>query len=89
MARHRFVTEELIARQPPEAQAMIRALRHAVMWRKLSFGTQSAAGSHFVETMLTVIETCRQQRRSAFEFLAAAVHSHRAHQPTPSLLPGV
>ena len=32
--------------------------------RKLSFGTQSAAGSRFVETMLTVIETCRQQGRN-------------------------
>jgi Transposase IS66 family len=30
-----------------------RALRHPVIWRKLSFGTQSAAGSRFVETMLT------------------------------------
>jgi hypothetical protein len=36
-----------------------RSLRHAVIWRKLSFGTQSAAGSRFVETMLTIIETCR------------------------------
>ena len=66
-----------------------RALRHAVIWRKLSFGTQSAAGSRFVETMLTVIETCRQQHRSAFEYLTAAVHSHLAHKPAPSLLPGV
>ena len=35
----------------------------AVIWRKLSFGTQSAAGSRFVETILTVVETCRQQSR--------------------------
>jgi transposase len=40
-----------------------------VIWRKLSFGTQSAAGSRFVETLLTVVETCRQQSRSAFAFL--------------------
>lgn len=73
----------------PTNNAGERALRHAVIWRKLSFGTQSAAGSRFVETMLTAIETCRQQRRSAFEFLTAAVHSHLAHQLTPSLLPGV
>jgi hypothetical protein len=33
----------------------------AVIWRKLSFGTQSAAGSRFVERMLTVIETTRRQ----------------------------
>ena len=43
-----------------------RALRHAVIWRKLSFGTQSASGSRFLETMLTVIETCRQQKRNTF-----------------------
>ena len=73
----------------PTNNAGERALRHAVIWRKLSFGTQSAAGSRFVETMLTAIETCRQQRRSAFEFLTAAVHSHLAHQLTPSLLRGV
>jgi len=72
----------------PTNNAGERALRHAVIWRKLSFGTQSASGSRFVETMLTVIETCRQQRRNAFEYLTAAVHSHLAHQPTPSLLPG-
>ena len=47
----------------PTNNASERALRHAVIWRKLSFGTQSAGGSRFVETMLTVIETCRQQRR--------------------------
>jgi hypothetical protein len=42
-----------------------------------------------VETMLTVIETCRQQRRNVFSFVTAAVEAHLAHQPAPSLLPGV
>jgi len=63
-----------------------RALRHAVIWRKLSFGTQSRAGSRFVETMLTVIESCRQQSRNVFEYVTAAVQAHFADQPTPSLL---
>ena len=45
----------------PTNNASERALRHAVIWRKLCFGTQSAGGSRFVETMLTVMETCRQQ----------------------------
>lgn len=72
----------------PTNNAGERALRHAVIWRKLSFGTQSASGSRFVETMLTVIETCRQQHRNAFEYLAAAVQAHLAGQPAPSLLPG-
>jgi len=43
-----------------------RALRHAVIWRKLCFGTQSAKGSRFVERALTVIETCRLQKRNVF-----------------------
>lgn len=73
----------------PTNNAGERALRHAVIWRKLSFGTQSAGGSRFVETMLTVIETCRQQSRNAFAYLTAAVQSHLTGQPPPSLVPGV
>jgi transposase len=69
----------------PTNNASERALRHAVIWRKLSFGTQSARGSRFVETMLTVVETCRQQSKSAFSFITAAVEAHFAHQPAPSL----
>lgn len=71
----------------PTNNASERALRHAVIWRKLSFGTQSAAGSRFVESMLTVIETCRQQKRSAFEYLTDAVEAHFAGKPCPVLLP--
>ena len=62
----------------PTNNAGERSLRHAVIWRKLSFGTQSEAGSRFVETMLTVIETCRQQRRNAFAFVTAAVDPSRS-----------
>jgi transposase len=66
-----------------------RALRHGVIWRKLSFGTQSAAGSRFVETLLTVIETCRQQKRPVFEYLAQALAAHFSHQPSPTLIPAL
>jgi transposase len=66
-----------------------RALRPAVIWRKLSFGTQSAHGSRFVETILTVIETCHKQSRNSFEYLTAAIQAHFAGQSAPSLLPGV
>ena len=66
-----------------------RALRPAVIWRKLSFGTQSAAGSRFVETILTVVETCHRQSRHSFEYLTAALKAYFADQPTPSLLSGV
>jgi transposase len=73
----------------PTNNASARALRHAVIWRKLSFGTQSPGGSRFVETMLTVIESCRQQGRNVFEYVTEAVQAHFAHQPPRSLLPGV
>jgi transposase len=62
-----------------------RALRHAVIWRKLSFGTQSASGSRFVETMLTVLETCRQQKKNAFTYVTHAIQAHIAKQK-PTLL---
>jgi transposase len=73
----------------PTNNASERALRPAVIWRKLSFGTQSAKGSRFVETILTVVETCHRQSRNSFEYLAAALHAHFAGQPAPSLLAGV
>ncbi|HEV2972470.1 MAG TPA: hypothetical protein VGY55_21035 [Pirellulales bacterium] len=66
-----------------------RALRHPVIWRKLSFGTQSAAGSRFIETMLTIVETCRQQSRNAFAFITSAVKASFANQSAPSLLAGL
>jgi transposase len=72
----------------PTNNASERALRHGVIWRKLSFGTQSSGGSRFVETMLTTIETCRQQNRSVFDYLTAAVSARFAGETCPSLLPG-
>jgi transposase len=72
----------------PTNNAAERSLRQAVIWRKLSFGTQSAGGSRFVETLLSVVETCRQQQRSVLDSLTAALQAHFAHQTPPSLLPG-
>lgn len=71
----------------PTNNAAERALRHAVIWRKLSFGTQSAAGSRFVETLLTTIETCRQQDRNVFEFVTQTVAAHFHNHNGLSLLP--
>ena len=52
-----------------------RALRPAVIYRKLSFGTQSASGSRFLERMLTVSETCRLQNRNAYQYLIEAMEA--------------
>jgi transposase len=62
-----------------------RAIRPAVLWRKGCFGTQSAAGSRFVERMLSVRATCAQQGRNLFAFLSDAVGAAWAGQPTPTL----
>jgi transposase len=70
----------------PTNNAAERALRHAVIWRKLSFGTQSAAGSRFVERMLTVIETCRRAGRNVFAWLTEAVRAHFRRETAPPLL---
>ena len=71
----------------PTNNSAERALRPAVIYRKLSFGTQSESGSRFIERMLTVCETCRLQGRSLFGYLTTAVEAHFACQEAPSLLP--
>lgn len=63
-----------------------QVLRHAVIWRKLSFGTKSESGSRFVESMLSIIETCRQQRRDVLDLITAAVEAHQYGLPAPTLL---
>jgi transposase len=64
-----------------------RALRPAVLWRKGSFGSDSEAGSRFVERLLTVVATCRQQGRHLLDFLVAAGEAALRGSPLPSLLP--
>ena len=76
-----------VAGVEPTNNAAERALRPAVLWRKRSGGTQSAAGSRFVERLLTTVTTLRQQQRDVLAYLTAACEAaHRGH-PAPSLLP--
>jgi transposase len=49
-----------------------RPLRRAVLWRRKSFGTQSEAGSCFVERILTVVTSLRQQERDVLQYLTVA-----------------
>ena len=71
----------------PTNNAAERALRPAVLWRKGSFGTHSAAGSRFAERMLTVATTLRQQGRHIVGYVAQAYVASLHGQPPPSLLP--
>ncbi len=71
----------------PTNNAVERALRHAVIWRRISGGTDSVRGSRFVERMLTVVATCRQQERNVLDYLTSCFEADRRGQPLPSLLP--
>jgi len=71
----------------PTNNAAERALRPAVIYRKLSFGTQSAQGSRYIERLLSVSETCRVQQRNAYQYLVEAMEAKFAGEAAPSLLP--
>jgi hypothetical protein len=64
-----------------------RALRTAVQWRKIMFGTRSEAGELAVARLLTVTRTCQMQHVSALVYLTAAIQCHRRRQTVASLLP--
>lgn len=71
----------------PTNNAAERPLRRAVLWRRRSFGTQSEAGSQFVERILTAVATLRQQRRDVLDYLTTACTAAICNTPAPSLLP--
>lgn len=73
----------------PTNDAVERAPRHAVIWRRISGGTDSPDGSRFVGRMRTVVATCRQQGRNALDYLSTCFEADRQGQALPSLLPVV
>jgi transposase len=71
----------------PTNNAAERALRHAVQWRKTSYGTDSSAGSQFVARILSVVATCRQQHRHVLRYLTQCCANGWHDVAPPSLLP--
>jgi transposase len=72
----------------PTNNFMERLVRLAVLWRRRSFGCNSARGCRFVERILTVVQTCRLTQRNTVEYLRQAVRAHRDGKPCPSLIVG-
>lgn len=64
-----------------------RTLRGFVLWRKISFGTQSARGSRYVERIMTVTGSCKLQGRNLLDFLTQAIQAHWGKGGMPSLVP--
>lgn len=71
----------------PTNNAAEHRIRHGVMWRKTSFGTDSPRGSRFVERILTVVTTLRLQKRNVLDYLTSACEAALQGRAAPSLLP--
>jgi transposase len=73
-----FVVEEGV--EPTNNRAE-RALRFAVLWRKMMQGTYSETGDRWVERILSVRETCRLRGVPTFPVLVDAVTCYFNSQP--------
>ena len=63
-----------------------QALRFVVLDRKLTQGTRGEKGQRWCERIWSVLQTCRQQQRSAYTFIAEAVRAHFMGRTSPLLL---
>ncbi len=80
----RFLTEPGIE---PTNNLAEQAIRFVAIHRRITQGTRSEDGRRWCERIWTVIQTCEQQRRSAFEFVCEAVTAYFNSEPAPSLVP--
>lgn len=71
----------------PTNNAMDQRMRFVAIDRKITQGTRGERGRRWCERMWTVLATCVQQGRSAFQFLYPSLLAHFKNQPSPSLLP--
>jgi transposase len=72
---------------PLTNNAAERALRHAVLMRRIQGGTQSTQGNRWVERIVSVRETLRLQDRPVLDYLIRAATAAYHGQPAPSILP--
>jgi transposase len=63
-----------------------QAMRFVVIDRYITQGTRSPKGRTWCERIWTVLATCAQQGRSAFDFLCQAVEAHFNGRPAPTLV---
>lgn len=74
-------------RVEPTNNAAERALRHAVVYRKRSFGNVSARGASFIACIFSVFATLRQNGRDALSFLTRTIQAHLSGLTPPKLFP--
>src|SRR5450830_1056238 len=95
--RHRTFAKNLLKRWPalwsfasvpgvePTNNHAERGLRGAVIYRKLSLGSQSEEGERTIARLLSASVTCRLQRRSLFAYLSDVLAAKIRGDPVPLL----
>ena len=72
---------------PPTNNGGEQSIRQLVIDRRITQGSRSLMGRQWNGRIWTVLDTCRKQGRSAWEFLQNALSAYYFQTPTPSLLP--
>jgi hypothetical protein len=70
---------------PPTNNDAERALRHAVIARRISFGTRTDEGSRFYAAGLSVIDTCRKRGVDPWVYGRDLIAAARANSPLPMI----
>jgi len=70
---------------PPTNNDAERALRHAVIARRISLGTRTDEGSRFYAAALSVIETCRKRGVETWDYACGLIAAARANLPAPEI----
>ena len=73
---------------PPTNNEAERALRHAVIGRRISYGTRTSEGSLAYSSLLSVIETCRLRNINPWIYICEVITLGRKGLPPPSVPTG-
>jgi transposase len=94
---HRLFAKNLLNRWPalwtythtdgvePTNNHAERGLRGAVIYRKLSLGSQSDQGERTIERLLSASLTCRLRKQSLYAYLTQVLTAHARGDPIPHL----
>jgi len=72
---------------PPTNNGGERSMRQLVIDRRITQGSRSLMGRQWNARIWTVLDTCRKQGRSTWEFLQNPLSACYFQTPPPSLLP--
>jgi transposase len=72
---------------PPTNNGGEQSIRQLVIDRKITQGSRSEMGRQWNARIWTVLDTCRKQGRSSWQFLQNAICAHYFQTSAPSLLP--